>query len=490
MSRSRRAAAGAALLAAAGMAAAADTPAGDAGRGRHLYLTGCLADGTPLAAQRPGVGALPPAAAACAACHRPSAMGGTEGGVLVPPIAGPLLFAAGRPLAAAMPRYAQDAQTLADLTAFLRQRGSAPPPGVDDRTLHLASVVTPQAPPGRRAAVLQAMQAWSAGLRLGTREVVWHRWQLDGPPANWPAQLDALWAAQPVYALLSGAGGDDWAPVQTLCETRGLPCLMPVLDQPPADPGDPDHGRHWSLYLHGGPAAEARLLAQQLRSLPQPPARVRQVQASAAGAAAAAALRQTLADWSAIVVEHAAPGGSTASTGDGSLTVLWLPADAVAAWFAAQPPPPGPPVPRVVLSAQLASPLATPVPAAWRPFVWWASLRADPVRRAAGAALSLVPWLQRLGLPDDLDATTLDDVHAATFFFADAMAQLRGAVDTEQLPETLEMAVDRRPAGAGYARLSLGPGQRIAAQSGQVLAFQPPGFNRLAPLGPLLRADD
>ena len=168
-----------------------------------------------------------------------------------------------------MPRYALDAQTLADLTAFLRQRGSAPPPGVDDRTLHLASVVTPQAPPGRRAAVLQAMQAWSAGLRLGTREVMWHRWQLDGPPANWPAQLDALWAAQPVYALLSGAGGDDWAPVQTLCETRGLPCLMPVLDQPPADPGDPDHGRHWSLYLHGGPAAEARLLAQQLRSLPQ-----------------------------------------------------------------------------------------------------------------------------------------------------------------------------------------------------------------------------
>ena len=106
----------------------------------------------------------------------------------------------------------------------------------------------------------------------------------------------------------------------------------------------------------------------------------------------------------------------------------------------------------MVLSAQLASPLATPVPAAWRPFVWWASLRADPVRRAAGAALS--------------------------------------PVDTEQLLETLEMAVDRRPAGAGYARLSLGPGQRIAAQSGQVMAFQPPGFNRLAPLGPLLRADD
>jgi hypothetical protein len=527
---------GALLLAAAGPANAAgpasgDPPAGDAQRGRIVYLTGRLTDGTPLAARRPGAGALPPAAAACVACHRPSAMGGTEGGVLVPPIAGPRLFSAGQPPAAAallqrqwlrhqtrsaytpallaralgrgldadgralstaMPRYTLDAQTLADLSAFLRQRGSTPPPGVDDQQLHLATVVTPQAPAERRTAVLQAMQAWSSDLRLGARRVVWHRWSLAGPPATWPAQLDALWAAQPVYALLSGAGGDDWAPVQALCETRGLPCLMPALDQPPPDPGDQ---RHWSLYLHGGPAAEARLLAQQLRDLPQTPLRVRQVHTSAAGAAAADALRQALSDRPAIVVEDAAPLSMPAATGDDTLTVLWLPPDALAAWFAAHPAPapasaPGAQAPRLVLSAQLAPPLATPVPPSWRPLVWWVSLRADPVRRAAGAALSLVPWQQRLGLPADLDAATLDDVHAATFFFADAMAQLRGAVDTEQLLETLEVAVDRRPAGAGYARLSLGPGQRIAAQSGQVLAFQPPRFEVLVPLGPLLRADD
>jgi hypothetical protein len=454
-------------------------------------------------------------------------MGGTEGGVLVPPIAGPLLFSAGqppaaaallkrqwlrhqtrsaytpallsralargldadgRPLATAMPRYALDAQTLADLGAFLRQRGSTPPPGVDAHTLHLATVVTPQAPPARRTAVLQAMQAWSAGLRLGARQVVWHRWQLDGASDTWPAQLDALWAAQPVYALLSGAGGDDWTPVDALCEARGLPCLMPSLDQPPPDPGQ---RRHWSLYLHGGAPAEARLLAQQLRDLAQPPARVRQVHTSAAGAAAADALRQALADRPAITVEDAPLAAVSPSPDGDTLTVLWLAPDAVAAWLAAQPAPEAAArAPQLVLSAQLAPPLATPVPAAWRPLVWWAALRAEPVRRAAGAALSLVPWQQRLGLPTDLDAATLDDVHAATFFFADAMAQLRGAVDTEQLLEKLEQAVDRRPAGAGYARLSLGPGQRIAAQSGQVLAFQPPGFTRLGPLGPLRRADD
>lgn len=498
---------------------------GDPQRGRAVYFTGRLADGTPLAAQRPGVGALPPAAAACVACHRPSAMGGTEGGVLAPPIAGPLLFAAGQPppaaaqlkrqwlrhqtrraytpallaralgqgldadglpLASTMPRYALDAQTLADLTAFLHQRGRTPPPGVDARTLHLASVVTPQAPPARRAAVLQAMQAWSTGLRLGARQVVWHRWQLDGPPATWPAQLEALRAAQPVYALLSGAGGDDWAAVDTLCETHRLPCLMPALDQPPPDPGE---RRHWNLYLHGGVTAEARLLAQQLRDLPRAPARIRQVHGSAAGAAAAAALRQSLADRPDIAVEDAPLSAAPAAPADDTLTVLWLPPEAVAAWFAAQPAPDAR-APRLALSAQLAPPLATPVPAAWRPLVWWAALRADPVRRAAGAALSLVPWQQQLGLPADLDAATLDDVHAATFFFADAMAQLRGAVDTEHLLEKLELAVDRRPAGAGYARLSLGPGQRIAAQSGQVLAFQPPGHTWLAPFGPLRRADD
>lgn len=519
------------------------SPIGDAVRGRQLYMHGHDAGGQPLQAWRVGMGRLPAAASACAACHRPSGMGGTEGGVLVPPIAGPLLFAPGRPpagaarlnrqwlrhqtrsaytpallaraladgldadglpLSSTMPRYALDAQALADLAAFLRQRGSTPPPGLVGQTLHLATVFTPEAPPGRRAAVRQAMQAWSAGLRLGALQVAWHAWDLHGAPAGWPAQLDTLAATQPVYALLSGAGGSDWDAVEALCTARALPCLFPVIDQPPAAPADP---RHWAFYLSGGAPAEARLLAQHLRSLSPWPARVLQVHDGAAGAAAAAALRQALAGPGGLPVEDIAfdpspdPGAPAVwqarppvphlqrPAGGDTVVVLWLRSDAVQAWLAAQPAPPAG-APRLVLSAQLAPPAATAVPAAWRPRIWWASLRSEPWRRDAGAALSLVRWQQQLQLQDGLDAAALDDVHAATFFFADAMAQLRGSTDPEHLLERLEVAVDRRPAGAAYGRLSLGPGQRIAAQTGQVLGYRPPAHVHLLPVSGVLRADE
>ena len=56
--------------------------AADTERGRALY-EGRVAMST--------VGASP-MPAACAACHRPSGMGNFEGGLAVPPIAGPMLF--------------------------------------------------------------------------------------------------------------------------------------------------------------------------------------------------------------------------------------------------------------------------------------------------------------------------------------------------------------------------------------------------------------
>ena len=533
-------------------------PPGDAQAGQRLYMTGQRPDGSPLPATRAGTGRLPAAGTACVGCHRPSGRGGSEGGVRVPSIAGPVLFVAaqppdaggrrgqhrwlrhqtrsaydlprfaralaqgvdpdGQPLATTMPRYQLSAQELADLAAFLRQRGAQTVPGLDGRVMHLATVVTPGAPPARRQAVQQAMAAWAKGMGVGPLRVDWQVWPLVGEPATWPQQLQAHWRRRPVYALLSGAGGDDWAPVQAFCQLQQLPCLFPQIDRLPPGATQQD----WTVYLSAGLDGEATMLAQRLPLLQ--PARLVQVVDSPTGEAVARQLQQRLAQqappasesspdrplpglllpaaageaFSALanelplVIANGSAASASANASASALrtddwVVLWLPGPAALVWLQARDPHS---VGRVVLSAQLAPPELTAVPPAWRSRVLWVSMRADPVRQQGAAALSLVPWLQRLGLPDGLSPADLADVHAATFFFADALAQTRGVPDPPYLLERLEVAVDLRPAGGAYFRLSLGPGQRIAAQGGHLLGFRPPDFQQLAPLAGFIRAVD
>lgn len=64
--------------------------------GRRIYEDGVLSDGKPLRALRPEGFVLEGEHAACVTCHRRSGMGSVEGSIdstiLVPPIAGPVLF--------------------------------------------------------------------------------------------------------------------------------------------------------------------------------------------------------------------------------------------------------------------------------------------------------------------------------------------------------------------------------------------------------------
>jgi mono/diheme cytochrome c family protein len=68
--------------------------------GARIYHVGILPDGEPLVATRPEGLVLEGRYAACATCHRASGMGSIEGvardAILVPPLAGPVLFAPAR----------------------------------------------------------------------------------------------------------------------------------------------------------------------------------------------------------------------------------------------------------------------------------------------------------------------------------------------------------------------------------------------------------
>jgi hypothetical protein len=506
-------------------------------RGRAIYMEGRYA-GQPVRASRPDMGPLPAHAVACVTCHRRSGLGGIEGSVPVPAIATQVLMAPGQPpsrdmrvpmqwlrhqarsaytepllvrllqegidpdghhVAAVMPRYELTAQAQRDLLAYLAARPLRPTLGITAATLHLATVVTEQAPAGRQRAVRVAMQAWSRTMGLGGRRVQWQEWPLVGEPATWAAQLRAHWQAQPVYALVSGAGGKEWAPVEAFCESQQLPCLFPSIDRIPVR-----DDRYWSVYLSGGIDAEAHMLAQHLsQSTGAAKAqRVVPVARTEGGHAAAQRLRQLLQTEGGVPVVPTLGPQDDWPQQSGDLVVLWLDPQEVGQWLrrhshltskvdeiesvAGRPGV----LHSVLLSAQLAPAQRTPIEAAWRPLVRWISQQADPVKQAAAGAMSLRPWMRQLGLPDDLDALALSDAHAATYFFSDALALTRGVLQQDFLLERLEQAIDRRPPGAHYFQLSLGPGQRVAAKGGFLLGFTPPLYVDLAPLPGHLRTHE
>jgi hypothetical protein len=146
-------------------------------------------------------------------------------------------------------------------------------------------------------------------------------------------------------------------------------------------------------------------------------------------------------------------------------------------------------LPALWLSAQMAPPESLDLPAAWRPQVRWASLHSTPDRFNAAAATGLRPWLRTLGLPMDGATPQQGEVYAAAFFFTDALLRSRGAWSAEHLLERLESGVNNRAAAGRYLRLSLGQGQRIAAQVGQIQGYAPTTYRTLVPLSPIVNAN-
>ena len=263
--------------------------------GRRIYEDGVLPDGTPLIATRPEGLRLEGARAACITCHRRSGLGSVEGtgqyAILVPPLAGPVLFApapwvdnyldeahhyvphpswlramkrpaydrsrldtalregtnsAGELIGAPMPLYALDPHALDALMAYLAQLTSRADPGVAADAVHLAVVITPDADPADADAVQSVLEVWSeTSLAAG---VPWrlHVWRLTGAVDGWREQLDRLYADQPVFALVSGAGAVEWGPVDAFCETERVPCLMPSLDAAPRDANSGEYAIYFS----------------------------------------------------------------------------------------------------------------------------------------------------------------------------------------------------------------------------------------------------
>jgi hypothetical protein len=275
--------------------------------GRRIYEDGILPDGKPLRGVHPDGFVLQGAQAACATCHRHSGYGSFEGSVMVAPIAGAVLFepapyfimagptptgadatvpwyrAMSRPaydeatlaravregldpdgdqLMPPMPRFALNDQAFSALLAYLRQLSASPSPGIESGTLHLATVIAPDAPQGAAEAVVGVLQAWAA---RQPSEMRWdlHVWRLSGAPQGWEAQLEEDYRQRPMFALLSGAGGAEWSPVHRFCERVKVACVLPSVEVAP----ESAQQDLYSIYFSPGVTLEAELLARHLQSV-------------------------------------------------------------------------------------------------------------------------------------------------------------------------------------------------------------------------------
>jgi hypothetical protein len=496
--------------------------------GQDIYRLGRLPNGASLRGERvAGVG-VEGLAGACITCHRGSGLGSSEGRIVIPPIIGKYLFRAhatnvqdvslphvpgfrstrepytdsslarviregvgpnGRTLSDLMPRFQLDDAGMAALIAYLRQLGAGSVLGVTDAVLHFATIITPDADPQKRRAMLDVMQRFfddknefiRGGIRpmQASREVEYrvsrrwqlHVWDLVGAPETWEAQLRQHQADEPVLAVVSGLGYRTWAPVHHFCQAAHLPCLLPNVELPVVAEGD-----FYPVYFSRGVLLEADLLRQPLLAERASGSLRRVVQIyrqGDIGEAAAAQLQQGLQAEGITVLNRvldaaAAPQPSLARALQGlgahDSLVLWLRASDLAAL-----PMQAPPLGTLLLSGLMGGLEHAPLPASWR------------AQAAMGYPLDLPEQRKiRMNYPlswfkirhiEVRDERLQTDTYVACGILAETLTEMLDSFVPDYLVERLEVMVSHRLVNGYYPRLGLGQGQRFASKGGYIARF-------------------
>ena len=525
---------GALLCAATATHTGAQSPAPSVGEA--IYRNGTLPSGAPLTARREPDMRISGAAAACSNCHRRSGLGQIEGHIKIPPVSGTYLFhprtrsrddlklpyvdgmyfdrdpytaatlarairegfgADGRPLNYLMPHYALDDANMAALIDYLQGLTPHKVPGADGAVIHFATIVTPDADPIKRRAMLSVLEQYFAdqnGFALGgnpatghanTKSMAKQRWQLhvwelSGAPGTWEEQLQRLRVREPVYGMLAGLGGKDWGPVHRFCESAALPCFFPNVEVPVVAEHD-----FYSLYFSRGVLLEADLLAQQLTAERTPAALhvVQVFRAGDVGEAAAMALHAALAAAGIASVER-----PLSKAGDERQLAIMLkgvkPADTLVLWLRPADVGSLDKVPtralHVLMSGLMAGLEAAPLPPAWRPvtlLVYPVDLPDQRVIRLDYAR----GWLALHHIPVLAEQVQVD-TYVACRLVLEALDHMSGTFVPEYLVERLEGMLEHQFISGYYPRLALAPNERFASKGGYIVHFA-------KPTGPMVLAD-
>ena len=514
-----------------------------AGVGQSIYLRGVLGSGEPLQGNR-GAGIVSVGEdAACVNCHQRSGLGSLEGRVTVPPVTGQYLFAPrapeagepalpyaetrhdrdpftdetlarairegldsqGRPLGVLMPRYALGDEDMAALIGYLRQLDMRHIPGVTDTVLHFATVVTPDADASKRRGMLDVLEKFFANknraplkptptlrtsgrtqyvksMYLANRHWELHVWELTGPPQTWGAQLEKRLAAEPVYAILSGLGGSNWAPVHEFCEQHAVPCLLPNVEVPVVEERD-----FYPVYFSKGVLLEAELIARAILGSDGHTAAgaVEQVyRAGDSGEAAARALAARLEGRGVSVRSTVLPSGARGQAvaaalrrsaphrgarrqeeRGGEALVLWLRPDDIAALGK---------VPAraatVYLSGLMGGLERSPLPASWREQTLMTYPFDLPGKRTV--RLDYARGFFSFHHIPVVDERVQTDTFLACSVLAEALKHVGDNFARPYLVERLQDRLEHRLITGYYPRLALAPGQRFASKGGYLVRFR------------------
>ncbi|WP_233886940.1 c-type cytochrome [Paraburkholderia flagellata] len=521
--------------------APAAQPVATGSAGQALYQQGILSSGEPLEAMHDGGVHLEGAAAACVNCHRRSGLGSREGNSSIPPITWRYLVepraqntedadlpyvpgmraerepytdatiarairegidSEGKPLSSLMPQYALNDADMQALIGYLKHLDRRRATGVTDTVLHFATIITPDADPVKRAGMLDVLTHYVADKNVfplgavpplrSSRKMMFmvnrrwelHVWELKGPPDTWREQLTQFLARQPVFAVLSGIGGKNWAPIHDFCEQEAVPCLFPNVEVPV----ETDHD-FYSVYFSKGVLLESDLIAarivdeagaRQAQGTKEAKAltRVRQVyRAGDNGERGAQALATALKAYGIAVSDRVlAPGESVAHAIQGiprsDVLVLWLRPPDVAA-LARIPPA----TDTVFMSGLMGGLDSIPLPASWRGVTRLAYPFDLPEGRRVRVDYAF-GWFSIRQIPI-VAPQVQADTYLACGLLAETLSHMVDAFVKDYLVERIQDMLERRILTGYYPRLTLAPGQTFASKGGYIVRFAGPDHIKL-----------
>ena len=407
-----------------------------------------------------------------------------------------------------MPRFALGDEDMVALIDYLKNFNPRQVPGVTDTLLHIATIITPDADPVKRKGMLDVLEhfveeknsfpfkpsphMWTSGrtqysksMYMANRHWQLHVWELTGPAHTWRAQLEKHLAEEPVYAVLSGLAGKNWAPVHRFCEEEGIPCLFPNVEAPLVAEHD-----FYPMYFSQGVLLEAQLIARAILGNRRPGGTVEEVyRRGDSGETAADALAKELKGTGVTVHRTALPAGAAGNAvkaalraaaglagARGQALVLWLrPADLAA--LEEIPAGEGP----VYLSGILGGLEMSPLPSNWREHAHMAYPFDLPDRRGVRLDYPL-GWFAFRHIPVVAEQVQAD-TYLACSLLADVLNRMADNVVRPYLVEQLQDLVEHRLITGYYPHLALGTNQRFASKGGYLVHFRDPNGTALVAEG-------
>jgi hypothetical protein len=395
---------------------------------------------------------------------------------------------AGRVLNDIMPRYALGSAEASLLVDYLKHLSAEPSPGVTPTALKFATILTDEVSAEDRQDFLEVLHyRVSTHNRMGeNRESRGYRslaaregalafrdwslsvWELKGPASGWPAQLEAHYRKEPVFAILSGLSYRPWGPIHAFCESRRIPCILPLTDLPQtSDPG------WYTLYFSKGPFQEGEAAAAYLSDQEGAPVRpILQVVADSPEArAVAAGFDRSWADHGHDPVQtlplrkgqrlDPARLGPLAKGKQEPILLIWSGPEAypVLEGLTRRP------ASMVMMSTSLLGQKVWDLPQGARANLWLTypfRLFRPPASMKAPEGLSPATLNQVSLVAGDTHRRIRSRAFAVMKSFSEAVTRLERNFYRDNLLDAFGMMMDNQE--TDYERLSFGPGQRFASK--------------------------